>query len=185
MHVFQMKERVMSDLYERVTSQQDVFKKLVSKVPGFNGYLERENRRSADKLLRESVAAKFQAIWQRISGIERDLVNAGRIGQLDDVEQAEVKIRQFIDRVNTAAYGYAGFFDAIKIKEDTLAQVYQYDLTLVELADQLSSAVDNLEASLDSDGLPAAIRNLVQKAQDCLDAFNKRSDVMKTGQALS
>ena len=172
----------MGDLYDRVTSQQDVFKKLVSKIPGFEGYIERENRRSADKLLRETIAARFQALWQRISGIQRDLVNAGRINLLDDVEQAEVKIRQFIDRVNTATYGYAGFFDAIKIRQDTLEQIYQYDLTLVELADQLSSAVDNLEASLDSDGLPAALRNLVQKAQDCLDAFNKRSEIMKAGQ---
>jgi len=172
----------MSDLFEKITSQQDIFKKLVSKIPGFDGYIARENRRSADKLLRESVAAKFQAIWQRISGIQRDLVNGGRIDLLDDVERAEIKIRQFIDRVNTATYGYAGFFDAIKIREDTLAQIYQYDLTLVQLADDVSTAVDNLEASLDSDGLPAAIRNLVQKAQDCLDAFNKRSEIMKVGQ---
>lgn len=172
----------MSDLFEKVTSQQDIFKKLVSKIPGFDGYVERENRRSADKLLRESVAAKFQAIWQRISGIQRDLVNASRIDLLDDVEHAEIKIRQFIDRVNTATYGYAGFFDAIKIREDTLAQIYQYDLTLVQLADEVTAAVDNLEASLDSDGLPAAIRNLVQNAQDCLDAFNKRSEIMKVGQ---
>ncbi len=172
----------MSDLFEKVTSQQDIFKKLVSKIPGFDGYVERENRRSADKLLRESVAAKFQAIWQRISGIQRDLVNAGRIDLLDDVEHAEIKIRQFIDRVNTATYGYAGFFDAIKIREGTLAQIYQYDLTLVQLADEVTAAVDNLEASLDSDGLPAAIRNLVQNAQDCLDAFNKRSEIMKVGQ---
>jgi len=172
----------MADLYEKVTAQEDVFKKLVSKIPGFDGYVERVNRRSADKLLRETIAARFQGLWQRISGIQRDLVNAGRIELLDDVEQAEIKIRQFIDRLNTATYGYAGFFDAIKIRQDTLAEIYQYDLSLLELADSVSLAVDNLEASLDSDGLPAAIRNLVQKAQDCLDAFNKRSEVMKMGQ---
>lgn len=172
----------MADLYEKVTAQEDIFKKLVSKIPGFDGYVERVNRRSADKLLRETIAAKFQGLWQRISGIQRDLVNAGRIELLDDVEQAEIKIRQFIDRLNTATYGYAGFFDAVKIRQDTLAEIYQYDLSLLELADSVSLAIDNLEASLDSDGLPAAIRNLVQKAQDCLDAFNKRSEVMKMGQ---
>jgi len=177
-----VEERKMADLYEKVTAQEDVFKKLVSKIPGFDGYVERVNRRSADKLLRETIAVKFQGLWQRISGIQRDLVNAGRIELLDDVEQAEIKIRQFIDRLNTATYGYAGFFDAVKIRQDTLAEIYQYDLSLLELADSVSLAVDNLEASLDSDGLPAAIRNLVQKAQDCLDAFNKRSEVMKMGQ---
>lgn len=172
----------MGDLFERVTAQQDIFKKLVSKIPGFDGYVERQNRRSADKILRETIANHFQAQWMRISGIQKDLVNSGKIEVLDDVENATIKIRQFIDRVNNAAYGYAGFFDAIKIKEDTLAQLYQYDLQLMQLDEAMTSAVDNLEASLDSDGLPAAIRNLVQKAQDCLDAFNKRSELMKMGQ---
>ncbi len=51
----------------------------------------------------------------------------------------------------------------------------------LHLAAEVSSAIDNLEASIDTDGLPAAIRNLNQKAQDCLDAFNKRSEVMKLG----
>lgn len=172
----------MGDLFERVTAQQDFFKKLVSKIPGFDGYVERQNRRSADKILRETIANHFQAQWMRISDIQKTLVSSGKIEVLDDVENATIKIRQFIDRVNTAAYGYAGFFDAIKIKEDTLAQLYQYDLELLQLDEAMTGAIDNLEASLESDGLPAAIRNLVQKAQDCLDAFNKRSELMKLGQ---
>ena len=51
----------MSDLYERVVSQQDALKKLIAKLPGFKGYFIRTDRRSADKLLRESIADKFQA----------------------------------------------------------------------------------------------------------------------------
>ncbi len=172
----------MSDLFDRVTAQEDIFKKLVSKIPGFSGYVERQNRRSADKILRETIADHFQAQWMRISGIQKNLVSDGKIEVLDDIENATIKIRQFIDRINTAAYGYAGFFDAIKIKEDTLAKLYEYDLQLLSLDDGMTSAIDNLEASLDSDGLPAAIRNVVQKAQDCLDALNKRNEVMKLGQ---
>lgn len=172
----------MSDLFDRVTAQQDIFKKLVSKIPGFGGYVERQNRRSADKILRETIANHFQTQWMRLSGIQSNLVNEGKIEVLDDVERATIKIRQFIDRINTAAYGYAGFFDAIKVREDTLAQLYEYDLQLMNLCDDVTAAIDNLEASMDSDGLPAAIRNLIQKSQDCLDAFNKRMEVMKLGQ---
>ncbi len=172
----------MTDLFEKVTSQQDPLKKLIAKIPGFKGYIERADRRSADKLLRESISDKFQVLWQRLSAIQRDFVNSGKIDVIDDVEIAAVRLRQFIDRVKTAAYGYSGFFDATKINEAELEKVYQYDLALVTLADEVSSAIDNLEASVDTDGFPAAIRNLNQKAQDCLDAFNKRSEVMKLGQ---
>ena len=172
----------MSDLFDRVTSQQDPLKKLMAKIPGFKGYIARADRRSADKLLREIISDQFQALWQRLSSIQRDLVNAGRIDVMDEVEIAAVRLRQFIDRIKTAAYGYSGFFDAVKVNEAELEKVYQYDLTLVSMGGEVSSAIDNLEASMDTDGFPASIRNLNQKTQDCLDAFNKRSEVMKLGQ---
>jgi len=172
----------MSDLFERVTSQQDPLKKLIAKIPGFKGYINRVDRRAADKLLRESISDKFQVLWQRLSSIQRDLVNAGKIDVIDDVEIAAVRLRQFIDRIKTAAYGYSGFFDATKVNEAELENVYQYDLALITLGDEVSNAIDNLEASIDTDGFPASIRNLNQKAQDCIDAFNKRTDVMKLGQ---
>ncbi len=172
----------MGDIFEKVVSEQDIFKKILSKLPGFKGYFERSDRRAADKMLREMISDHYQQQWSRLSGIQRDLVNAGRIEVLDDIETASVKIRTFIDKVRTASYGYAGFFDAVKIKEDDLSQVYQYDLTLLTLLDAITAAIDNLEASLDTDGLPAAIRNLIQKAQDSLDAFDKRSEIMKLGQ---
>lgn len=172
----------MGDIFDRVVSEQDIFKKILSKLPGFKGYFERSDRRAADKLLREMISDHYQAQWTRLSAIQRDLVNSGRIEVLDDVEIASVKLRTFIDKVKTASYGYAGFFDAVKIKEDDLAQVYQYDLTLMTLLDSVTAAIDNLEASIETDGLPAAIRNVIQKAQDSLDAFNKRSEIMKLGQ---
>jgi hypothetical protein len=39
--------------------------------------------------------------------------------------------------------------------------------------------VDNVEASIGSDGLPAAIRNLSSLAQQSVDTFNQREEVMK------
>jgi hypothetical protein len=172
----------MGDLLERVTSQQDALKKLLAKIPGFKGYIARSDRRSADKLLRETISDKYQSQWQRLSSIQRDLVNAGRIDVMDEIEIAAVRLRQFIDRIKTAAYGYSGFFDAVKVNEAELDKIYQFDLALVSMADEVSNAIDNLEASIDTDGFPASIRNLNQKAQDCIDAFNKRSELMKFGQ---
>ena len=52
----------MSDLFETVKGGQDIFKKLLSYVPGFSGYVERTNRRAADKLLRDQVALKYSEL---------------------------------------------------------------------------------------------------------------------------
>ena len=172
----------MGDIFDQVVSQQDIFKKILSKVPGFKGYFERADRRAADKLLRDLIAERFTSQWNRLSQIQKDLVKGGSIELIDDIESASIKLRTFIDRVNTAAYGYAGFFDAVKVNEEELTKVYQFDLTLLELVDSVTSAIDNLEASINTDGYPAAVRNAVQKTQDCIDAFNKRTELLKMGQ---
>jgi hypothetical protein len=171
----------MSDLFDKVTGDQDIFKKILGKVPGFSGYIERQNRRASDKLLRETVANRFEEQWQRISGLQRDLISQGGIAYVDDMEGAALKLRQFIDRVRTASYGYSGLFDAVKINETELAQVYQYDLALLQSVDELGRAVDNVETSIGSDGLQAAIRHLTGLAQQAVAAFNKRSEVMVGG----
>ena len=85
----------MSDFLERVTGQQDAFKKLGSHIPGFNGYIERQNRRAADKLLRETVARRFEEQWKRASQLQEDMVSNGMIEYVDEVEKAAIKLRTF------------------------------------------------------------------------------------------
>jgi hypothetical protein len=171
----------MSDLFDRVTGHQDLFTRILAKLPGFSGYIERQNRRQADKILREAIADRFQEQWQRISGLQRDLIRQGQLQYAGDLEAAALKLRQFIDRVRTASYGYAGFFDAIKINEQELARVYQYDLALLTMNEEIGSAIDNVERSIGTDGLPAAIRHLTNRAQEAVDAFNRRTEVMIGG----
>jgi hypothetical protein len=171
----------MSDILDKVTNDQDFLEKLGSKIPGISGYIERQNYRAADKLMRETIADHFEAIYKRISTLQTDLLAQGGLEYIDDVEKSALKIRTFIDKIRRASYGYSGFFDAVKINEDELARIYEYDAALLDLEDEVGSAIDNVEASMGSDGLPAAIRHLTSKAQECLDAFNRRDEVMQQG----
>jgi len=168
----------MTDYYQRVSDEQDFFKKIIGKIPGFDGYVERSNRRQADKLLRDTVASHFEILWQSISELQRSFISEGHIELVDDVEAASIKLRQFIDRVKNAAHGYAGFFDAVKVKQEELAAIYEYDLQFLDLEDEITRAIDNIHASVGTDGLPAAIRNLVTLSQDCVNAFEKRKEVI-------
>ncbi|MBN1617830.1 hypothetical protein JW887_00610, partial [Candidatus Dojkabacteria bacterium] len=169
----------MNDIFNQVVGDQDFIKKLLAKIPGFKGYIERGDRRMSDKILRESIANEFESLYQRISGLQRDLISQGGLAFIDDLEAAAIKVRQFIDRVRTASYGYAGIFDAIKIKEEELAKVYEYDASLLDLSDRVSSAIDNIETSIGTDGLPASIKYLTNLAQEAVESFNKRSEVMR------
>ena len=169
----------MSDFFEKVTSQQDPLKQLLSYIPGFKGYVERQNRRDADKLIRDTVARRFEEQLKRVSSLQSDLVSNGKIEYVDDMEKAAIKLRTFIDKISTAPRGYSGVFDAVKINEAELLAIYQFDLAFFELGDQIKSAVDNVEASLnDETGLPAAIRNLTSLGRMAVETFNRRSEAV-------
>jgi hypothetical protein len=169
----------MSDFFEKVSAQVDPFKKLLSYVPGFKGYIERQNRRDADKILRETVARRFDQLWGRASNLQVELVNSGKIQFVDDMEKATLVLRTFIDKISTAARGYSGLFDAVKINEKELEAIYQFDVAFFSLGDQVSGALDNVEASLaDETALPAAIRNLTSLARLAVETFERRAEVV-------
>ena len=169
----------MEEFFEKVTSQQDPLKRLGSLIPGFKGYIERQNRRDADKLLRDTVARRFDEQWKRASQLQVDMVSEGLIAYVDDMERAALQLRTFIDKISTAPRGYSGLFDAVKINEKELEAIYQYDAAFFDLADQVGRALDNVEASLgDEAALPAAIRNVTSVARMAVETYNRRSEVV-------
>jgi len=173
----------MDDFFKKVTSMQDPFKKVMSYIPGFNGYIERQNRRDADKLLRDTVARRFDEQWKRTSQLQTDMVTDGMIAYVDDMEKAAINLRTFIDKISTAPRGYSGLFDAVKINEKELESIYQFDAAFFDLAEQVKHALDNVEASLhDEAALPAAIRNVTSLARLAVETYNKRSEVVTAGQ---
>ncbi len=168
----------MSDFFGRVTSDQDPFKKLVSFIPGFGGYIERDNRRAADKLLRDTVARRFEELYTRLSALQTDVISQGNIEYVDDMEKAALLIRTFTDKIRNASYGYSGLFDAVKINQDELAKIYTYDAAFFDLAEQIKNAMDTLEASLGTpEGMPATIRNLTTLARQAVTTYDQRYEI--------
>jgi uncharacterized protein (DUF2164 family) len=168
----------MSDLYDQVSGDQDPLTKLVGRIPGFSGYIERETRRSADKILREYMADQYSQIRIRIGNLQQDLANEGDLEYMNDLETASTKLMTFIDKAGGASYGNSGFFDAIKVNEEELSKIYAYDMSLLDRADDIARAVDNVETSIGEEGLPAAIRHLVTLTRELVIAFEGRTQVI-------
>jgi hypothetical protein len=172
----------MSDLFETVKGGQDIFKKLLSYIPGFKGYVERVNRRAADKILRDQVALKYSELVAHTSRLQVDIAEAGELDFLDDVERVGRKLRTFTDRIKNASYGYSGFFDAAKINEKELEQLYTFDAAFFDLADQISNGLDNVEAEIGGEGLKSAIRAVNTLARQVGETYDRRYQVI-TGSA--
>ena len=168
----------MADIYDKIKDSQGLLGKIAGMIPGFSGYMARETRRDADKILRETVANRYSEQLSRISNLQVQLLSSGGIEWLDDVQDAATRLQRFIDMVKTAAYGYSGLFDAVKVNEAELVKLYQFDLALLENVSKVAAAIDNVEASVGGEGMPAAVRHLSSVMAEANTAYERRKEVL-------
>lgn len=167
------------DLRETVGANLSGFESLVHKIPGYRGYKDKELRREADKLLRVELASKFDDQRRRLSELQNQLISQGQIEFLDDLERVVMKLQLAIDRIKTTSYGYAGLFDAVKVKEDELDALYEFDEKMLDFTDDVASGVDAVASAIAAqEGIAATISDLAVTVDEANLTFGHREEAI-------
>jgi hypothetical protein len=134
-------------ILDKARAGQNFLEQIVNAIPGFKGYREKELRRDADRIEREHVAAQLEACKKPLNDAAVALSRSGGLDAINAVETARKRLDKVIARVRYADRGYAGFFDPVKVDEEALARVYEFDLSLIQQAEAAQKAV--AQAKLD------------------------------------
>ncbi len=158
-----------------MSDQRNWLERLGDKIPGYGGYVAKERRRDADKRHREHLAERLRSAKQPLNEAMRDLSSTGRLFEVGPVDRVLKKLDQIENRVRFASYGYAGFFDAVKIEEPQLDRIYQFDLALVERVERVEQLARSLSGNgSTADGLKQAASELERAADDLNRTFDER-----------
>jgi hypothetical protein len=177
----------MSDQFvDFAKSQMGAIERLLKGLPGISGYVDKELRRDADKRVREGLAQALNQSKSELMDIQQRLLAGGGLLYMDDVDQAVVKLQTLIDRVKTASYGYAGLFDAVRIREDQLDALHRFDVAMVGEVGQLNEAIVALSNAVADNGNIGATAARVTKVVADLDRlYDKRKDAIMSPDLLS
>jgi hypothetical protein len=167
------------DYLETVESSLGGLENVARKIPGYGGYKEKEMRREADKLLRIELAGRFDDQRKRVSELQHQLISQAKIEFLDDLERAAMKLQLLIDRIKTASYGYAGLFDAVKVKEEQLDALYAFDNQMLDFVDEVAADMDQVTSAITAgEGIGDAIGTLVGTVGEANQAFGHREEAI-------
>jgi hypothetical protein len=169
---------MVGDLRKRVESAYNKLEEMAKDIPGYKGYKDKEVRREADKLIRLKVARELQEQRRRVNSIEVELVNAGRLGVLLLLDRSLMRMQLLIDRLKTASYGYAGLFDAVKVREAELDALYDFDAALLDGVDRVKALIDAVAAAGTDEELSSAGSQLLEALEAMNDSFSRRQDVI-------
>src|SRR4028119_1987076 len=104
-----IKNRVMED------QPNDFLHKIAGIIPGYKGYVDRERRRDADRLLRTELARQYTTQLTRLKRAQQGLLRSNDLSTIGEIDRVSNSLQRYIDRLQNATYGYAGLFAPIKV----------------------------------------------------------------------
>ena len=167
------------DVFGKVQESRTGLEKLLNIIPGWGGYQERQNRRKADQVMRQTLAEKLAIQRRNLDVAQQELIKHGKIELVDDVGSAVTQLQTFIDRVRLATYGYSGMFDAVRVNQDELEQLYNFDAALFDYVERLNTATSRLREAISiGEGLEETIRIIQDICREANTTFDQREHVL-------
>lgn len=89
-------------------------------------------RRETDRLVRKILDGKLNRAKDSAKVAYASIVERGLSSLYEDMNRLSAVLYRVSERINHAEYGYAGFFDAIKVKEEALERMLSFDANLLK-----------------------------------------------------
>jgi hypothetical protein len=169
------------DVYAEAKSQMRLGERIVAAIPGFRGYKEKELRRESDKLIRNHLHLKLSESKDDLKAVFQKLSDRRYFDVITDMDRLMAKVDRIAEKVNHASYGYSGFFDVVKVTEENLDRMIDFDNKLVGEAEGLAADVDAFKAEIakgETKNTKDKIQNIADKIEAFEETFDKRQEVI-------
>jgi hypothetical protein len=141
---------MMADIRERVEEDRGLLKKIQTHIPGFSGYRRREDLRQADSFLRIQLANRLEKIRDGVEECRRVMVDEMMTEHLERVGGIINKFQALEGKVRHAEQGYSGISPAIRVTEEDLERLYDYDYSMINYIIEIEKAVVSLRNAIDA-----------------------------------
>jgi hypothetical protein len=152
---------------------------ILHKIPGFRGYLDKENRRESDALQRQWLADRLQRSKRALDDHTRTLADSGQLALLPRYDRLRGRIDKLIGRIKGGMQGYSGVFDLVRVDEALLDRVYEYDVILIERVENVAATVEKLPRTTAESEAAALVGSLSGEIDELERAWDRREDLLK------
>lgn len=173
----------MTNGFDEAKAQRNWLERLGEKIPGFQGFQDRELRRDVDKKQREYLAASLADLKGEVRDQAQAYTDAAQIGSLHLFDRLDRRLDGLAQAIRFSDYGATGFFDVEKIGEQELARFYEFDLSILDDLNNLSESLSAIPAP--GEGDPAAgVEGAMKTLSDLEEKWSGRrtviNDIVKT-----
>jgi len=168
-------------VYEKAKGEMRLLERISGELPGFRGYKEKELRRETDRLIRNHAYLRLEEARGDAKEVFQALSNRRAYEVLTDMDRLVMNFDRVVEKINHASYGYAGFFNVLKVQEEKLDKMIAFDSALL---DQVQKIIDETHAFKgevarnEFGGARTHIQNLRDLLGSLEETFDERGEVI-------
>lgn len=169
------------DFYEKAKKQMRLSERILAEIPGFRGYKEKELRRESDKLIRNHLYRRLSEAKSDLKDIFQKMSDRRLFEVLTGMDRLVAKFDRVAAKIDHASYGYAGFFNVVKVEEGNLDRMIDFDNQLVDDVEKIVGEVEAFKAEVMKQEVKKAkerIQHLVETVEAFEETFDKRGEVI-------
>lgn len=176
----------MADIRDLVKEDRGVIKKIQAFLPGYKKYRNCEDLRSADNMLRLELSKRLRTAEANISDARNDLARKMEMDSITSIGELLNRSHTLTEKVKHAEQGYSPWISGdVRIEEDELNRLYDYDLSMFERAAKLVITTRSLKDLTAGNGgnVSDMIRTVKNEVAEFDRAFSERiATVMRVAQ---
>ena len=145
-------------------------------LPGYKGYVMREEKRNTDKKVRDELAKRIENAKLMIIDFQQDLIKKNNIALCQEWDLIRKLVDTLFSKIKYAAHGESSFFSEKQLKENELDEIYNLDLILVNNVEMVCKSIESyIQDSLN----PKPINKMVRDIEVSLDNRNNYINTFK------
>lgn len=169
-------------MYEKAKGEMRITERIVAALPGFRGYKEKELRRESDKLIRNHIYQRLTIARKDLKEAFQKLSDSKMQEVLTDMDRFIMRFDRVAQKINHASYGYAGFFNIVKVEESKLDKMIEFDNGLLDHAEKLVAEADTFKKEVAKQKFEKTrghLDNLESTLEELEETVDGRDEIVK------
>jgi len=163
------------ELHEKAREEMNLSERILAELPGFKGYKEKEMRRETDKLIRNHLYRKLSEARNDLKDVFQQLSDRRLHEVLTEMDRLIMRFDRVAEKINHASYGYAGFFNILKIRERKLDEMIAFDSGLIDHVKEIIDETTVFKGEVMKNELER-VREHIQKLHISLESLEEKFD---------
>ena len=162
-------------IYEKAKEEMRLSERILAELPGFRGYKEKELRRESDKLVRNHLHLRLTKAKKDLKEVFQRLSEKRLQEVLTDMDHFMMRFDRVSEKINHASYGYAGFFNVVKIQEDKLDKMSDFDTGLLGDVDKIVGETTAFKSEVIKQNFEK-VNEHIQNLNEMIEALEEKFD---------